>query len=314
MMDINLLLNKIHSVPQDNTLYLMEKLPCKTGLFASNGNVLYIVPNEEHCAPLSINTEFLHLETNVFVSAFNSSVASFENGYYNSVELRILESTETEENLIAFVNLCLAHSTYMQGQEFMTFFDSLVSLFQLPREQQYKNLIGLLGELVLIELIHNSFRLDLSTYWHNDGSSSHLDFVCPFANFEVKTTTGNSLRFTIKHDQLFTNNEKNYLVAIVLEESNAGRTLEELITSLLKSPDYCNSMQFAINVEKEKRRVSPIELHSKRFVFKKMYAYRASEINPFENIPDYIEDLSYKLDLLPFSHVPFADILRNREY
>ena len=42
-MDIEQLLNKIRSVPKDNTLYLLEKFPCETGLFVSNGNVLYIV-------------------------------------------------------------------------------------------------------------------------------------------------------------------------------------------------------------------------------------------------------------------------------
>ena len=197
----------------------------------------------------------------------------------------------------------------MQGQEFMQFFDSLVALFQLPKEQHYKNLIGLVGELMLIEYIFINNSLDLSPYWHTDGSTSRLDFVCPFANLEVKTTASNSLRFTIKHDQLFSVAEKNYLIAIVLEESNAGRTLEEIITGLLDSPDYCNGLLFSINLEKEKRRVSPIDAKHKRFVLRKVYAYPASNINPFGDIPDCVEDLSYKIDLLPFKDIPIADIL-----
>lgn len=307
-MEINQLLSKIRSVPKDNTLYLLEKFPCETGLFASNGNVLYMVRNYEQCASMNVKTDFLNLDTNIFVSAFNQSVSSFENGYYNSVELELSESSDMEANLSAFVNLCLAHSTYMRGKEFMTFFDSLVSLFQLPREQQYKNLVGLTGELLLIEYVFQNYKEDLSLYWHNEGSSSRLDFTCPYANFEVKTTTADSLSFTIKHNQLFLKPDENYLVAVSIEENNSGRTLEELITRLLQDPVICNGMNFSVNLEKEKRRISPSEINSRRFILKKIGIYHAAEINPFEHIPDCVEDLSYKLNLLPFHNLSFNDI------
>lgn len=313
MTDINQLLTKILSAPKDNTLYLIEKFPCDTGLFASNGNVLYMVHNEERCSAMSVKTDFLSLETNIYVSAFNASVLSFENGYYNSVELLLTEPNDRESNLSAFVNLCLAHATYMRGRNFMAFFDSLVALFQLPKEQHYKNLIGLMGELLLIEYIYQNHGIDLSTYWHTDGPSSKLDFVCPSTNFEVKSTVSDALSFTVKHDQLFSYADKNYLIAIVLEETNAGRTLEEIINGFLESPDYCNSLQFSINLEKEKRRISPVDYKNKRFMLKKVHTYHASQINPFDTIPDCIEDLSYKIDLLPFKEIQLTDILSRTE-
>ena len=263
MIDTNHLLEKIRIIPHDNTLYLLEKLPCETGLFVSNGNVLYLVPNKEKCATLSIKTEFLTVETNIFVSAFNPSVSSFKSGYYNYVELQLCALNDVEANLSAFLNLCLAHATYTRGEEFMSFFDSLVSLFQLPREQQYKNLVGLMGELLLIEYVYQNYKEDLSQYWHTDGVFSRLDFTCPYANIEIKTTPTDSLSFTIKHDQLFVNSEKNYLVAMVVEENSSGRTLEEMITSLLNNPDICNNLRFNVNIEKEKRRVSPSEINSR---------------------------------------------------
>lgn len=309
MINIQHLLDKINIIPHDNTIYLVERLSCGTGLFASNGDIIYLVPNAEHSTSLSIITEFLHLQTNVFISAFNVTAASFENGYYNTITLKLLQSNESAENLKAFANLCLAHSAYMKGQEFMGFFDSLVSLFQLPREQHYKNLIGLMGELLFIEFVQNTYGVDLSIYWHTEESSSRFDFVCPFANFEVKTTSNNSLLFTIKHDQLFTSNTNNYLIAVVISESNTGRTPENLISDMLTNPDYCNSLQFSVNIEKEKRRISPSELCNKHFILKKVYAYNANEINQFKTLPDCIEDLSYKLNLLPFSNVAFTDII-----
>ena len=309
MTDISQILKKILSVPKDNTLYLIEKFQNHSGLFASNGNAFYMVLNEESCSSMSVKTDFLNLHTNIYVSAFNSSVSSFDNGYYNSLELLLNESNDSESNLRAFVNLCMAHSSYMKGQNFISFFDSLVSLFQLPREQQYKNLIGLMGELLLIEYIYQKFNEDLSQYWHTEGSFSRLDFICPYANLEVKTTPTDSLSFTIKHNQLFINPDKNYLVTVAIEENNSGRTLEELETCLLQDLNICNSMSFCINLEKEKRRVSPTEISSRRFVIKKIGVYRANDINPFVNIPENVEDLSYKLNLLPYPNISFSDII-----
>lgn len=310
MITISQILNTVNSLPQDNTLYLLEKLPCETGIFASNGNILYIVPNNENCDSLGIRTDFLHLETNVYVSAFNTSVSSFENGYYNYVELQLSNIPNIEENVNAFVNLCLAHATHMNGREFVAFFDSLVSLFQLPREQHYKNLIGLMGELLFIEHIFNEYRIDISSFWHTEGSYSQMDFVSPTVNFEVKTTSSDSLRFTIKHNQLFGDPEYTYLIAVSLEESNAGRSLENVILSLQENPNCCNSMQFSVNIEREKRRISPHELRSKKFILRRICAYSAASINPFSSIPDCVEDMSYKLDLLPFQDVVFSDIVK----
>jgi hypothetical protein len=244
------------------------------------------------------------------VTAFNTSVSSFENGYYNYVELQLSNIPNIEENINAFVNLCLAHASYMNGQEFVAFFDSLVSLFQLPREQHYKNLIGLMGELLFIEYIFNEYGLDISSYWHTEGSSSQLDFVGPTVNFEVKTTSSDSMRFTIKHNQLFGNHEQTYLVAVSLEESNAGRSLESVISSLQENPNCCNSMQFSVNIEREKRRISPHELRIKKFILRKICTYNAASINPFSSIPDCVEEMSYKLDLLPFQDVAFSDIVK----
>lgn len=300
MTDIRQLLDKMELIPQDDTLYLLEKLPGGTGIFACNKNILYAVPNKENCDSLGIRTDFLHLETNVYVSAFNTSVSSFENGYYNYVELFLSKMQEPEEDLLAFTNLCLAHASYMEGKEFIQFFDSLVSLFQLPKEQNYKNLIGITGELLFIEFMYKEYGIDISPFWHSEGPASKLDFVCPNANFEVKTTINDSLSFTIKHNQLFDNSGNTYLIAVSIYEDNTGRTLDNIISGLQGNTDFCNSIQFSENIEKEKRRISPTEMKTKRFSLKRISAYNIKDINPFVVVPDCVEDLSYKLNLLPF--------------
>ena len=101
----------------------------------------------------------------------------------------------------------------------------------------------------------------------------------------------------------------NVLVAVGIEENNSGRTLEEVITRLLQDPQICNGMKFSVNIEKEKRRISPSEINARRFVLRKINFYRAVDINPFVNVPDCVENLSYKLNLLSFPKITFDDVL-----
>lgn len=295
--DIEELTTRVVDNPHDDTLYLIEKLSHISGLFSLNGNVLYLVENKEDCSSLNILTEYLRLDTNIHVSAFNRKSKSFNSGWYNSVELRIVEKVDCKEELNAFVNLCISHSVYMQGRDFVPFFDSLVSLFQLPKEQHYKNLVGLYGELCLINYFYKSHNVDLSKYWHTAGVNSKLDFVANKFNIEVKSTLSNLLLFHVKHEQLFGTADDTYLAAVSIIEDNSGQSLNEMIEKMLESPDYCNGIGFAINVEAEKRRVSPIEAQQKRFSLKKVNLYNSKEICPFINIPDVVSELSYKIDL-----------------
>lgn len=308
MINIKDIINKVACSEKDDTLYLLEKLSDNGGLFALNGNVYYLVPNNENCSSMGIKTEFLHLETNIFISAFNPTISSFDDGFYNSIEFYMDHSVNTEDNLNAFVNLCIAHAVYMQGTDFEHFFDSLVALFQLPREQSYKNLLGTFGEIAVIEWFYKERGIDISSYWHSSGYTSKLDFVCPGCNLEVKTTVKSSTEFLIKHDQLFSLPEKNYLITVTLEENNAGISLNSLFENLLTDSNRCNSLEFAINVEKEKRHLSPNEIINKRFVIKEISAYLAKDINPFISIPTHINNLTYLLDVLPFNSRKCSDI------
>lgn len=292
------LLRKIKECAHDDTLYLLEGDSNVGGFFALNGNMLYMMPNNENCDCQNISTEFLHLETNVYVSAFNMSVQSFKDGFYNYIELFIKEREASLENLNAFIMLCCSYASHKEETNFTTFFDSLVTLFQLPQEQSYKNLIGIYGELAVIEYFFENYREDLSKYWHTKGLTSKLDFVMQNLNMEVKTTQSDDLIFKIKHEQLFDNKKDTYLVAVSLVENNSGITLNELANSMLLAKDYCNSLEFAINLEIERRRVSPKDANQKRFCLRKIRLYNVREICPFLTKPENVYDLSYRLNLI----------------
>lgn len=302
------IIKTLETTPHDDTLYLLSSLSDISGIFSLNGNAVYLVKNIENCSALNIQTEYLKLSTNVHVSAFSSSSKTFETGYYNCIELQFLDSSDNEENQTAFLNLCYSHATYLDGKDFVSFFDSLVSLFQLPREQNYKNLVGLFGELSIIKFFYENSNKDISKYWHTTGSSSKLDFVSPQVNIEVKTTKSEQLVFTINHEQLFDNHNDTYLAAVLISENNSGITLNELIEELLQDINYCNDLSFSVKLETEKRRVSPNDSNSKRFILKNIKLYNSRDIIPFTNIPETISELTYKINLTGFTSVNVASV------
>ena len=57
------------------------------------------------------------------------------------------------------------------------------------------------------------------------------------------------------------------------------------------------SFDAILNLEKEKKRVSPINAETKRFSFKSVTIYDANIINPFKELPENISSMEYKLDL-----------------
>lgn len=295
------IINKIRLAPKDSTLYLVEKFTNIAGIFVSNGNVFYLVKNEEGCISMSTSTDWIGMNTNVYVSSFNTQDSSFPDGEYNILELYMDKGHISEDDILTYLKLCSAHASFLDGKEFTNFFESLISLFQLPKEQSYKNLLGLWGELYFIWDSIVSYNRDLSLHWHTGGSSSRYDFVLPKANFEVKTSSSSDNSCLVKHEQLFEFPNKNYLVYVNVIEENSGKTINELVNKIRQN-GYCNNLTFAINLEKELKRISPIDAAEKRFSTRQINIYSALKINPFPKLPENIYDLSYKIDLT--NHTP----------
>lgn len=198
----------------------------------------------------------------------------------------------------------------MNAKNFVSFFYSLISLFQTPKEQNYKNLVGFIGELFLLKSFAEDYDFDISDYWHTYGSSDNYDIVLPKCNIEIKTTSSEDELITIKHIQIF-NTENNYLASIIINEDNSGMSLNELINNMLSNHKCFNSFNFSLNIEKEKMRVSPVDAETKRFILKGISIYRAETINPFKNIPDEISNLSYKMSLMDKPQVNIDELKRS---
>ena len=291
----------IATTPKDGAIYLVEKLSENTGFFVTNGHLLYLVYNFENIAHKSMQTDYLLLNTDVEIHSFKNN-QMFPSGKYNVLDFLPTDKGYDENNLDSFINLCVSHTELMEAKSFVKFFFSLSELFQDPKSQEYKNLVGFFGELSFLKFLCENTSLDLSDRWHKGGSKDKYEIALETKNLEIKTTSSLDEEVTIKHTQLF-NADQNYLVVVCIEENSAGETLNQLISGMLKDAHHYNNYNFVLNVEKERKRVSPVDAESKFFSVKAITIYNADDIDPFGEIPENVSHLTYKLDLIGKIHL-----------
>lgn len=292
----------------DGMIYLIEKLSDISGFFTTNKKLLYVVANEERNEPQNISTEFLRLNTNIEILSVENN-QEFKSGRYNILEFICPDSGYVDSEIESFISLCCAHTKYMEAKGFVRFFYSLINIFQSGKEQHYRNLIGLWGELEFIRFFYHATGVDLSLVWHLNGSYDKYEFSLKNCNIEVKTTKSGDKQVTIKHSQLF-NEDQNYLASVYIEEVSCGQTLSELIKEMMDDPNYCKNYNFILNIEKERKRVSPIEAETLRFVKRDICLYAANDINYLGNIPDQISEIVYKLDLSTIIPISFDEFIK----
>lgn len=295
--------NAFKHLPDNENIYLIEKLSGDSGFFICNNHILYMVKNFENNFSKTIATEFVKLYTNIDILSVEND-NQFDSGKYN-----ILEFTDDNDinNQMTFINLCIAHTQYLQCKDFLNFFYSLIDIFQLPKEQEFKNLLGYYGELAVIEYCHSNLNKDLSVFWHKDDLNSKYDFCLNRdVNIEVKTTLNTSEGVTIKHKQLF-NEDNNFLVVVVLEKNVNGISFNELVQKLLTNKKCCKNYNFTLNIEKIRKFISPTKAKEEKFKVKEILVYDTKNINPILGIQENIYDISYKMDL-PKSVLTIRDI------
>lgn len=302
---LNKIKDSLQICPCDGMIYLVHKLSDISGFFVSQNHLIYMVYNVEGVTHQSLKTEFLQLNTNIEINSIEKN-QQFESGRYNALEILPIEGVYEDVTLSAFINLCVAHTQFMNASSFVKFFYSLVELFQIPKEQKHINLIGLFGELCFLKYSSQMFGLDLSAAWHLSGCKDKYDISLESYNIEIKTTASTEEQVTIKHSQLF-NGKKNFLVAVMLEESNGGVSLNKLLSLLQQHPTHFKSFNFALNIERERKRISPTDAENKKFEIKSIKIYNAQEINPFATMPENVSNVTYVLDLEGLPEVNLID-------
>lgn len=295
-MDIQQLKSKIIDKNNNSNILLLEKLSDETGFFTSNQKLIYMMKDSFNYSYANIETEYLKLQTHIYIKAIENQ-QSFPNGYYNLI---VYSADIDNVNFEAFTQLCIVHSRNLNELNFRDFFYSLISLFQLPDEQGFKNVLGLYGELKFIQYIHKLTNKDISKNWHTTGPQSRYDFISYNNCLEVKTTLSNNLAFMLNHKQVF-NSDACTIATVQCEAHPNGETLEELINTLYSNKHLCNNISFTINIAMELKRISLHSQKEERFRVRDIKMYDSSFINPFRKIPYNVDNISYKLDFTDYS-------------
>lgn len=302
---INRITELISQSQVDGEIYLLEQLSEISGFFVSDKKLLYVVENNDSKINQNVKTDFLEMSTNVFINSIKDN-QRFKSGRYN---ILIFSNTTDNNNFEAFVNLCIAHTKYMQCERFSDFFFSLINIFQIKNEQGYKNIIGLYGELAVMDYVLNEYNFDLSPYWHLEGANSKYDFSLPSFNMEVKSTSSKDSLITIKHSQLF-NEDENILGKVILEKNNHGLLLKQFLKKFYGEKKAFKNLNFVLNVEKELKRISQAEIDTYKFIVKEISFYESRTINPLKEMPDNITDLCYKIDLSSCKNISLGERIK----
>ena len=291
-MELEILKTQIDSITDTSSIYLIEALTSTAGFFATNSKLLYIAKDIYEYSYEGIETDYLKLQTHVRINCVKNN-QTFSDDYYNVISFK---GNMDDSNITPFIQLCTIHANNSDDLNFKDFFYSLISLFQLPTEQAFKNAVGLYRELKFMQYVKKRKNIDISASWHKSGSYSQYDFSNGESSLEIKTTMSDTSEVTIKHQQIF-NDHSCTLVIVNCEQYENGETLEEVITTMYSDPDAFNNIYFSINLAKELKRVSTSDVKKIRFGVRQILFFSTEDINPFPFIPDNVSKLSYKLDI-----------------
>lgn len=301
-MDIMNLQTQIDSISDIDSIYLIKALTDSAGFFANSGKLLYITKDIYGYPYEGIETDYLKLQTHVRINSVKNN-QTFSDDYYNVI---IYKGNLDDSNIASFIQLCSIHAKNSEDLNFKEFFYSLITLFQLPTEQAFKNAVGLYGELKFMQYAKDRKNIDISTSWHRSGSYSQYDFSNSESSVEIKTTMSNNFEVTIKHLQIFGDHPCT-LVVINCDHYENGETIEEVIAAMHSDPDAFNGLNFSINLAKELKRVSMNDVKEIRFCVRQIQFFATEDINPFSSIPDTVSKLSYKLDVSELTPLSESD-------
>ena len=298
MINSKMLIELIETISDDKNVYLLASLSQTSCFFTNKKRLLYAVKDEFDYQQEGIETDYLLLQTHVYICPVKSN-QTFDNGYYNLI---VYKGNLADTNTESFVQLCCVYANNADGFSFKEFFYSLIALFQLPTEQSFKNAVGLYGELKFMQYASKYCNVDISTSWHRGGTYSQYDFSNGVECIEVKSTLSKQTDVSIKHKQIF-GRHSCFLAVMDCERYDNGETIEEVISSMYQNPMAFNGVNFCINLAKELKRISIQDIKKMHFGVCQIHFYNADDINPLPAIPDSISQLTYRLDLSGFNEL-----------
>ena len=272
---------------EKDILYLLEKYNKTSGLFMLNHKYVFVEQNLHKYNADGIETEFLTLKTSIDIESIGND-PTFKKGNYNLI---IFKSEEVDVELENFFKLC---QLYSKNNDYMfkDFFTSLYNIFQSKKVEKSLNLLGLWGELYVMIYLKNNLNIDSSNSWHIS-SNDKYDFVFNQCPLEVKTTNSKEKLLTLKHNQIFNNQEK-ILAGVFCENNNAGMSVHDLVKMINKNKQIAQNINFQLKLQQELIKINQEDMENIKFKLKEIKFFNSKDLPTLTNVPENIFNITYQ--------------------
>lgn len=303
MNKLNEIINKMNF--ENGKLYLIDSPNNNYGFFYQDQIVYFGKKSDSSSKDIcSIDTQYLDLNAYVFISSVTEN-NSFESGRYDLLSFK----GELEDQYFdVFYNICLAFAQD-KALSFVEFFSSLVEIFQKPKDGQYKNLIGLIGELMFIKNAYEKTGIDISDNWHLCGINSKFDFSFNDFNIEIKSTTKSEQKFLLNYNQVF-NNQNNFVGVVSIIETGEGESLKSLYNYFLGEQKFSKNVKFQIALSKEMIRVTDKKERLRSFAIDSIELYSVKDMETITYIPSCISNVTFDYDFTDTPKYKVEDIIK----
>lgn len=284
---------------EPDKLYLLEKVGQQFGFFYTN-NTIYFGTKSSNIGLSSLSTNYLELDFNITINSIITN-QTFESGKYDLLKFKGDLNTSLFD---IFYSLCKKYCSDDNEMSLFDFFNTIRNLFEETKENDFRNCIGILGELYLIKYLFTNYKINIADAYHLAGSNSKFDFSFDNFNIEVKATSKIEKIFLLKHSQIF-NNQHNYVCVINFIETGTDLTINKLLDYFNNEDIFKNNLRFQTAVLTEIKKIkNPNEL-DKGFSLQEISFYDKNNVSSLQNIPTNISDIEYNYD---FAAEPISSV------
>lgn len=214
----------------------------------------------------------------------------------------------------AFIRLTYAFSTKEVPQDpyyVAKLFAALASLFDKRHVASEMEMQGLYGELFTM-LYFSEKGCDISKYWQSEDRMKYDFTISNQKKLEIKTTRRPVRIHHFRHSQLMSQSYEIFIVSIMLQKSDSGLSLLEIISTIRNK--YQANYDLILHVESIISGIDESELS--RFQFDEQYLRNNIRFFDAKNIPHFGEltpegviNPEYDSDLSNTESVDAADVI-----
>ena len=129
----------------------------------------------------------------------------------------------------------------ISGNELNMLITSIEDYFKTtPEKELFSFQVGVFGELLTIKYLYDLGFTNITKKYHENFYSKHDIEINKDIRIEIKSTASEKRIHTFKHNQIFRNDIKVYVISIMLEQSKEGLSLFDMfknVIGLYENPD-----------------------------------------------------------------------------